>query len=195
MPAVVSLNRLEALQALAHPTRVRIVEELREPASAAVVARRLNQPRQRVHYHLKELEKVGLVRIVGERRSGNFVEVLYEAAARNFVVSPSVAWSDPRRIAALRDQLSLAQLVEVGEGIQRDAAALLDRAAFDGEEIASVSVAAELRFANEQQRAEFLKAYLRAVGPLLKSYGNADGERYRVVLAAYPATPEGNEDE
>lgn len=190
MESVGTVTRLEALQALAHPARVRILGQLRQPDSAAAVARRLDQPRQRVHYHLKELEKVGLVRAVGERRSGNFVETLYEASARSFVVSPRLVWSDPRRVAAMRDQLSLEQLVAVGEAIQRDAAALLDRAAFDGEQIASVSVSAELGFASPEQRAEFLKAYLRAVGPLLKAYGAGEGERYRVVLAAYPQPPE-----
>lgn len=186
MKDVATVGRLDVLQALAHPTRVRVLEQLREPTSAVAVARRLDQPRQRVHYHLKELEKVGLVRVVGERRSGNFVETLYEAAARSFVISPRLVWSDPQRVQAMRDQLSLEQLVTVGEEIQRAAAALLDRAAFDGEQIASVSVSAGLRFESEQQRSEFLKAYLKAVGPLLKAYETADGQPYRVVLVAYP---------
>jgi hypothetical protein len=50
------------------------------------------------------------------------------------VISPRSTWGDdPRRAAALADQVSLGTLVAHGEQLQRDAAALLDRAAFDGE--------------------------------------------------------------
>jgi DNA-binding transcriptional ArsR family regulator len=186
MKRIESVTRPEALQALAHPLRVQVLERLREPASAATVARDLRVPRQRVNYHLKELEKAQLVHAVGERRSGNFIETLYEAVARTFVVSPRVAWADPRRTKAMAEQFSLDQLVLLGERLQRDAAVLLDRAAFDGQEIASASVEAEVRFATAQDRAEFLNAYLAAVGPLLKRYTSASGSPYRVALAVYP---------
>jgi len=62
------------LNALAHPMRIQILEALREPASAAAVARVIGQPRQKVNYHLKELDSAGLIGLVGERRVGNFVE-------------------------------------------------------------------------------------------------------------------------
>ncbi len=183
-----TLDDLEALQVLGHPLRVQILEALREPASAAAVARRIGVARQKVNYHLKELERVGLVRPTGERRAGNFIETLYQAVARSFVVSPSVAWHDPKRFEALKAQHSLSTLILLGERLQRDAAALLDRAAFDGEEIASASVAAEARFPSENERAAFLEHYVLAVQKLLERYGDKAGEPYRIVLAAYPET-------
>jgi len=186
MDSVMSVDDVATTQTLAHPLRLRILGALRRPASAAAVARELGEPRQKVNYHLKELERAELVRQVGERRTGNFIENLYEAAARSFVVSPRVAWPDGRRAEALAEQVSLENLVRLGERMQRDSAELLDRAAFDGERIASAAVEAEVRFADERQRTEFLNAYLRAVGPLLARYGVADGEAYSVVLAVYP---------
>jgi hypothetical protein len=74
--------------------------------------------------------------------------------------------------------------------LQRDAAALLDRAAFDGAEISSASVATDLRFENEDARAAFMSEYLAVVGPLLKRYGAKQGAPYRMLLAVYPQ-PEG----
>jgi DNA-binding transcriptional ArsR family regulator len=174
------------LQALAHPVRVQVLEALREPTSAAAAARRVGQPRQNVNYHVKELERAGLVRRVGERRKGNFVECLYQAVASTFLVSPRAAWGDPRRMQAMRDQFALERLVHLGERLERDAAVLLDRAAFEGDEIASVSVEAEVRFATETDRAAFLEEYLAAVGPLFRKYGTRGGDPYRVALAAYP---------
>jgi DNA-binding transcriptional ArsR family regulator len=185
----------EALQALAHPLRVQVLEALREPGSAAAVARAVGLSRQRVNYHLKELDRVGLVHKVGERRTGNFIEALYQAVASTLIVSPQVAWRDPRRLEALRHQHSLERLVLVGVRLQRDAAALLDRAAFDGEQIASSTVEADVHFADEQQRSEFLAAYFDALRELCDRYGAATGDPYRVVVAAHPAAGEGTEEE
>ena len=191
--SILSLSDPEQLQALSHSTRVAILEALREPASAAAVARALGQPRQRINYHLKELERVGLVEPVEERRKGNFIETLYRAVARSFVVSPQVAWSNPRRLEALQRQHSLGTLVEMGERLQRDAAVLLDRAAFEGEEIASAGVTIEARFATEADRGAFMDAFLRSTRELLERHGSRDGEPFRAVLAVYPeadGTPE-----
>lgn len=182
------------LQALAHPLRIRILESLREPDSAAGVARRLGEPRQKVNYHLKELDRAALVRRAGERRTGNFVEMLYESVARTMVISPRLAWSDPRRFEALRAQLSLERLIDVGEHLQQDAALLLDRAAFDDEQIASASVEADVHFASEEDRAEFLRAYFESLRELCDRFGASAGAPYRVVMAAYPATENEEED-
>ena len=193
--AVEDLRKPDQLHVLAHPIRLRILEMLREPLSAAALARSLADARQKVNYHLKELERAGLVRRVGERRAGNFLESLYQAVARTFVVSSRVAWGSPRRLKAFGAQLSLRTLVTLGESLQRDAAVLLDRAAFDGEEISSASVEGEVHFADKDDRAAFMKEYLAAVGPLLKRYGARKGARYRAVFAVYPKSQRDEEDE
>ena len=181
----------EAVAAATHPVRAAILDAMRSPATAAAVARVVGQSRQNVAYHVRELEKAGLVRHVGQRRNGNFVEQTYVASADTFVVSPSCTWGDAeRRVEALADQLSLGQLVATGERLQQDCAALLDRAAFDGEEIPSVSVTTEIRFATEEARAAFLHDYVEALKELAHTHGGRRGTSYRVVLAAYP-DPEG----
>jgi DNA-binding transcriptional ArsR family regulator len=184
--AVATIDDLDVLGVLGHPTRVALLEHLHDPASAASVARELGQPRQSVNYHLKELDRAGLVRVVGERRRGNFVETLYQAVARSFTVSPRIAWSHPDRVDALRRQHPLEALVQLGERLQVDAAALLDRAAFAGEEIASAAVTAEVRFASPEDRAAFMDAYLRSTRELLERFGGAEGAPFRAVLAVYP---------
>jgi DNA-binding transcriptional ArsR family regulator len=177
------------LQALAHPTRVAILEALREPGSAASVARAIGQPRQLVNHHVKHLEAARLVERVGERRKGNFVEVLYRAVAGSFVVAPEASWASPRRAQALQSQHALGTLVDLGGRLQRDAAALLDRAAFEGENIPAAAVTAEARFASPEARAAFMDAYLRALRELLEQHASDEGEPFRAVLAVYPAEP------
>jgi len=179
---------LPRLQALTHPVRLRMLEVLREAQSAAGVARVIGEPRQKINYHLQELRRGGLVRPAGERRKGNMTEQLYQSVAGTFLVSQRVAWTGARRGQALQQQASLAALVDLGERLQRDAAALLDHAAFDGDEIPSASVDVEVAFADAESRGAFMTEYLRALGPLLKKYGVArrSGAPYRLALAVYP---------
>jgi DNA-binding transcriptional ArsR family regulator len=184
--AVATIEDPGQIGALSHPLRGRILEGLREPGTAAGLARRLGGSRQSVGYHLKELERVGLVRQAGERRKGSFIEQLYQATARRFLVSPRFA-TDPERLSAVfRDQVALAQLSELGERLQRGAAELIERAAETGEEIPSAAVQAEVRFPDEQARAAFLAEYVETLKALLTRHGGAQGQPFRVALAAYP---------
>ena len=181
-----SLSNAGELQALGHPTRVAILEALGQPAAAATVARALGQSRQLVNYHLKALERAGLVERVGERPKGNFVEALYRAVARSFVVSPQLAHSERGRVEALQRQHHLSTLLDLGDRIQHDAAQLLDQAAFDGEDVPSATVSAETRFATPEDRATFMDAYLASLRDLLERHGSSEGEPFRVVMAVYP---------
>jgi DNA-binding transcriptional ArsR family regulator len=183
------LDSSEQLAAITHPTRLRILEALREPDSAAGVARRLGEPRQRLNHHVRELVKAGLLVEAGERRKGNFVEQLYRAAAGTFVLSPRLTWGDGERLRAIADQVSLGHLVTVGERLQRDAAVLLDRAAFDGVEIPAAAVEASVRFATPEARAAFLDDYLQLTARLIEQHASGEGEPFTVALVVHP-TPE-----
>jgi DNA-binding transcriptional ArsR family regulator len=180
------LDDPERVAALAHPLRVAILDALREPDSAAGAARTMGETRQKVNHHVKALLDAGLVRLVGERRSGNFVEQLYQSVASSFMVSSRLACSGDRRVAALRSQVPLEHLVQLGERIEHDAIALLDRAAFDGEEIPSLSVEATVRFPDAAARSAFMDEYLEMLKPLLKKHGTRSGDAFRVAAAVYP---------
>jgi DNA-binding transcriptional ArsR family regulator len=191
-PAVATIEDSEQIGALSHPIRARILDSLRAPGTAAGLARQLGRSRQVVGYHLKELERVGLVRPAGERRKGSFIEQLYQATARRFLVSSRFAANPARLEALFRDQVALAQLSEVGERLQRDAAALVERAADTDDEIPSASVVAEVRFGDEAARSAFMREYMQSLRALLAKHGAAHGEPFRVAVAAY-AEPETEE--
>jgi DNA-binding transcriptional ArsR family regulator len=180
------LDDPEQVAALAHPLRVAILDALRTPGSAAGAARALGETRQKVNHHVRALVDAGLLRPEGERRNGNFVEQLYQSVASSFMVSSRLACGGERRVDALRSQVPLEHLTELGERVQRDAIELLDRAAFDGEEIPSLSVEASVRFPDEASRAAFMAEYLDLLKPLLRKHGARDGGAFRVVTAVYP---------
>ena len=80
-PALDLVQDLDQAAALLHPTRLRVLEGLAEPDSAAGLARRLGLPRQQVNYHLRELEKRQLIEEVDQRRKGNCIERIVRATA------------------------------------------------------------------------------------------------------------------
>lgn len=185
-----TIDTTDQLVAITHPMRLRILDELRAPGTAAGAARSLGEPRQLVNHHVRALATAGLLRRVGERRNGNFVEQLYESTAGTFILSSRITWGEGDRVRALAQQLSLRHLVEFGERLQRDAIALLDRAAFDGDEIPSATVEATVRFADPAARSAFLDEYLELTADLIERYAASDGDAYMVGLAVHPSEEE-----
>lgn len=189
-PNVAVIDDPATVEVLSNPTRLQVLGALNVPASAATVARAIGKTRQNANYHLKELERVGLIERAGERRVGNFIESLYVARARSLVISPRLTLGGPERAEALAAQVSLERLVSIGERVGRDAAALLSRAAFDGETIPSAAVELEARFEDEEDRERFMREYLAAVAALSRKYCSRRGRAFRVALTAYPQTDE-----
>ena len=88
------------------PVRAGLLAALAEPGSASTLAARAGLPRQKVNYHLRALERHGLVELVEERRKGNCTERVLQATAASYVISPTALAAvapDPDRAP---DQLS-----------------------------------------------------------------------------------------
>ncbi len=76
------LEDLEQLQAISAPLRYQMITMLAQPKTGAQLARALKLSRARVHYHLKMLEEVGLVRFYGEGQSHGITEKYYQVVGR-----------------------------------------------------------------------------------------------------------------
>jgi DNA-binding transcriptional ArsR family regulator len=175
------------------PSRLEILDALREPDSAANVARRLGQPRQRVNYHLKELEKGGLVRHVEDRRRGNCVERIVQATARHYLVSPAALGPVSADPAAIRDRFSSAYLVAVTARTLREVATLQEQARASGRKLPTMTVQVDVRFADPAAQSGFAEELSNAVASLTAKYHDAaaaNGRTFRFAIAGYPAPPE-----
>src|SRR3954454_25229530 len=71
------------------PVRARLLAELAEPGSATTLATKAGVSRQKANYHLRALERHGLVELVEERRKGNCIERVLQATAAAYVISPA----------------------------------------------------------------------------------------------------------
>ena len=189
---VTLLRRPEDVAVLLPPPRIKLLEELQSPDSAAGLSRRMGIPRQKLNYHLRELENAGLVELVEERKRGNCVERVLRASARRYVISPEVLGGlggDPREI---RDHFSSSYLVSGAARAIRDVAEMRELAEEAGQRLATMTIESEVRFADAAHRNSFAKELSDAVAHLIVKYHDAEsaeGRAFRLLLAAYPSMP------
>lgn len=154
------------------PLRRTLLKRLREPSSATRLAAELDLPRQRVNYHLRELERAGLVELVEERKRRGCTERVL--AARSFVV-------DPAMIGA-QDDFAAGHLVHTAAGVVRDVTRLQQAADRAGERLLTFTIEAEVGFATPADLERLTEALARTVAAF-----DAQGRRYRVVVGGHPA--------
>ena len=172
------------------PKRARLLSEMAEPVSAAALAARVGLPRQRVNYHLRALEKHGLVQAAGERKWGGLTERRLVATARSYLISPAALGPlacDPGRT---RDRLSASYLIALAARIVREVSHFARRSRETGKRLATFSLDTEIRFQSPEARARFSGELVVAISELARRYHDESapgGRRHRLVVVAHPA--------
>jgi len=172
------------------PVRACLLAALAEPASAASLAAGVGLTRQKANYHLRALERSGLIELVEERRKGNCTERVMRATAASYVISPAAMEAVAPDTARARDQLSARWLVALAARLVRDVGVLLTRAAAARQPLATFAVDAEIRFGSATDRAEFLQELSGSLEQLALRYHDpaaTGGRRHRLVLAVHPS--------
>ncbi len=188
--AVHVVRGTEQAAALLNPDRVRILAALGSPASAAGLAAEVGMTRQRVNYHLRELERAGLVELVEERRKGNCTERVLRASARSYLISPEVlgAIGVTPKAGDVQDRFSAAYLITAVAGALRDLAVLRTRADRAGKPLATLALQTDVTFASAADRAAFAEELTTTLATLAAKYhrDQPGGRAFRFVLGGYP---------
>lgn len=180
------------------PIRNRLLAELAEPASAATLAGKVGLTRQKVNYHLRALEKHGLVEEVEKIKWGGLTERLLVATAATYVVSPAAMGpvaTDPGRTA---DRLSASHLIALAARAIREVGDLLRRARDARKRLPTLSIDTEIHFRSPSERAAFTQELAQAVAALAARYHDdaAPGARpHRLLVVAYPTPQDGSDRE
>ncbi|MBB3725033.1 ArsR/SmtB family transcription factor [Nonomuraea dietziae] len=178
-----------AAEASLDPIRARLLAELSQPGSATMLAAKVGLPRQKINYHLKTLERHGLVELVEERRKGNVTERVMRATASSYVISPRAMAGvapDPSRAP---DRLSARWLLAIAARLVSDVGTLITGAAKARKRVATFAIDGQVRFASAADRAAFAEELATAVTTLVSKYHDetAEGGRtHRVILAVHP---------
>ena len=178
----------EKAAALFEPQRVRLLELLAEPDSAAGLARRLDLSRQQVNYHLHALERAQLIQLVAERKKGNCMERLMQATARWYLISPEVLGA--LLPAPGQDRFSAAYLAFTAARTIAELASLRVGADRAGKRLATLTLSADVRFASPMSRAAFAEEMTSAFASILARYQDdkaPGGRTFRVFIGGYPA--------
>jgi DNA-binding transcriptional ArsR family regulator len=168
------------------PIRRRLLERLREPASAAQLATELGLSRQRINYHLRELEQAGLLELVEERPRRGFTERILAASADAFVVDPSVLGA----VAAVeaQDRYAAEHLIGAASDVVRDVVRMQSAARREGTRLLTFTIEADVRFAAPADVERFCNHLAELVAKAAATHGTpTDGRPYRLVLGGHPA--------
>ena len=179
-----------AAEASLDPVRARLLSALAEPGSATTLAARAGLSRQQANYHLRALERHGLVELVEERRKGNCTERVLRATAASYVISPTALAEvapDPGRAP---DELSARWLLALAARLVREVGELITRAAAARKPLATFAIDSEIRFASAADRAAFAAELSDAVAGLVGKYHDAEakgGRAHRLIVAVHPS--------
>ena len=177
----------QAIAAL-EPMRARILTELGRPGTATSVAAAIGATRQKVNYHLRQLEACGLVRFVEERPRRGLLERVMVASARSYVLSPQVLRDNAARPERV-DRLSASYLVALAARLVREVGHLLNAADAAGKSLPTLAIDTEIRFASARERAAFTEELAQAITGLAARYHDErapHGRRHRLVVGAHP---------
>src|SRR3954471_3584864 len=170
MHGVTVIDDPAAAGASLDPIRARLLAELAEPGSASTLAPRVGLTRQKANYHLRALERHGLVELLEERRRGNCTERVLQATAASYVISPaalSAVAPDPLREP---DQRSARWLLAVAGRLVREIGELIPSASAAARPLPTLGIDSEVRFASAADRAAFAGELAEAVNGLVARY-------------------------
>ncbi|MDE3228656.1 MAG: helix-turn-helix domain-containing protein [Chloroflexota bacterium] len=107
LPERYSLETVEQLRGIADPLRIRIFEALAQrPLTATQLGDELQIAAPKAHYHVRELERLGLVTLAESRERGGIVEKYFRAVARNLTVPPQLLQTaEPEEVAAAVNEI------------------------------------------------------------------------------------------
>jgi DNA-binding transcriptional ArsR family regulator len=175
IPQLYEMESLEQLRAIADELRVRIVDLLAVKAmTATMVGKELGIPANKAHYHIRELERVGLVKLVEERVKDGIVEKYYRLIARDLIVPPSL-------LRAMPMDETLATMGEFFQSFARGFMESLEYNLRSGEMTLVTEVSATHLWMSKEEAKELITQ----IGALLKPFEDrrgVEGEREHVVV-------------
>lgn len=189
-PAAHWVDDARAVRALADPVRRQILKRLETPASAVCVARDLGLPRQRVGYHMRELEKHGFVEVLREERKRGCIEKVMRRTADSIVLAPDSLSDDKLHLQVIKDRFSSRYLMAMATQMLREVSDVQTGAPADEKFQPTFSLQVDVRLATQQDKNTFAEELGREIARLAVKYHQPQsrgGRSFRVVVASYPA--------
>ncbi|HEY5882375.1 MAG TPA: helix-turn-helix domain-containing protein [Nakamurella sp.] len=193
--ALTLLDTPERLACALPDLRRRILDRLREPASAAELAREFDLPRQNLNYHLRVLEGQQLLELVELRARRGFTERVMRTVGNGLVVDPDVLARTPPAPDGEQDRHAAQHLVQAAGAVVRDVSRMSGRAERQGRRLLTFTLEADVRFSGPGDVHDFTDALAQAVAQVVAAYDTPGGRPYRLLTAGHPAAVANTESE
>jgi DNA-binding transcriptional ArsR family regulator len=187
MQDVFYIEAVEQAMALLKPMRIEILKQLYEPRTCSDLGSFFGESAQKIYYHVKAMQEVGLVERVGEQRVRGTVEGHYQAKALAYWLSPQLVGQIGGEVPAA-NQTSLRFLLSLAEETWQDVGRLGQQV---GQDIPSLGISAYIHL-SEARRTDFLQEVAHLMEQLARKYGLPDSappepaQSYRLILTCYP---------
>lgn len=191
MQDVFYIEDMQQAISLLKPVRIEILRQMDEPSTCPELADYFDESPQKIYYHVKALEKAGLVKKVDEKRVRGTFEGYYQARARSYWLAPHLV-SKVGDMPTSPDEKSLQVLLRLAEDVHDDIGKLANQVQV-GQDVPSLSLSAHIHLPTSDRRTEFLEEVAILFQSLARKYGTPpmdaileNDEGYRLVLACYP---------
>lgn len=176
------------LAAVLAPIRRQVLENLKTPDSASGLARKIGLSRQKINYHLRELERAGFVELTEERQRRGCIERYYRVTAQAYVISPEFLENLAADPDEIQDKFSSAYLVATASRVVKDVSTLKGRAVKMDQRLATLTMETEISFVSPADFNAFSEELAGEMARLTAKYHNArsSGRKFRVVIGAHP---------
>lgn len=179
----------ERVAAVLSPIRRQLLKGLAEPDSASGLARKLGIPRQKINYHLRELERAGFVELHQEIQRRGCIERVVRVTARTYTISHDFLEGLAVNPDSIRDRFSSAYLIAAAGRMVRDVAVLRERAASVEQHLTTLAIETEVSFASPAGFNAFAKELAGEIARLAVKYNQEHSRasrKFRVVIGAHP---------
>lgn len=186
------LETIEQLRAIADELRVRIVKQLAHQAMTVTqLAELLGEAPNKLHYHVRELERVGLVKKVETREKGAILEKYYRAVAKHIITPPNLlSGMAPNEAAAVLNELAQSFF----QAFTRAAGQAM-RAPAEDERNQTVLFASSYYWLTSEELDQVNEQIQALLRPYKKQRGVKDENEQAIAWLAYPTTLAGTQEE
>ncbi|MEV0648284.1 helix-turn-helix domain-containing protein [Phytomonospora sp. NPDC050363] len=197
MPTHDLVDEPDRLRRALSPLRRTLLARLRTPASAPELAAELDMPRQRLGYHLRQLEDLGLLELVEERPRRGRLERVLRTVADAFVVDPGVLETAGGEVLSSADEShrhASEHLLAIASRTVREVARMQTASQRQGKRLLTFTLETELAFASPDDVHRFAEALAEAVAEVTATFHTPGGRPYRLIGAGHPAPRTGEDD-
>lgn len=185
MKSVDVVRGRERLRGGLTPLRRQVLEALREPGSAVTLAPVVGETRQAINYHLRELEKAGLVELVEERPRRGFTERVVRATARAVLVDPEVVGD---LATATQDRFAADMLIAAAARTVGHVAEMREKAQAAGKRLVTFAIEADVAFETPADIERFANELADHIAELARKYESPQARRrFRVIAGGHPS--------